>query len=302
MFSGFASILPSWPGARQPATTPVDMDLERGDESRSHMDDNRLSSVSSFRVADSYPSSIADANWQEGGLLDPRRDELDDDDDDVSTSGGGVGPPFEESVSAAPGFLSTLGRSASTPPEILRVNPPSDSFQRQLHDQDHIHSSTSSSSAASNHSYTRFFQRTLTPKRTRSTRSLGPGGVHGGLNILSPIYEPPNPELRGMQKGRVGGGSSASQDKTHAPSVHSTASTIQERITCLQGMQMNDLIPIESGLNFASLVQPPPTLQPSSSPCFRVGCAPMQNSNSPGIPQTTSKQDNQSNLLQLAPF
>jgi hypothetical protein len=226
------------------------------------MDDDRLSSVSSFRVGGSYASSIAEAR-EERALPDLPQDELDDD-NDLSTSGCSVGPSSEESVSAAvPGFLPTIGRSASTPPEILRVNPPPDSLQQQLEDQDHIYSSTSSSSSASsNHSYSRFFHRTGTPKRTRSTRSLGPGGIHGGLNILSPIYEPSNPDSRDLdsvQKEGENGGSSTSQKK--APSVHSTTSTIQERIMCLQGMEMKDLIQFGLGLNFVFLltfVQRPP--------------------------------------------
>lgn len=246
MFSGFASLLP-WSGPKQSATDSVDIDLERGDGNRPPMGDNRLSSVSSFQVAGSYTSSIAEVN-QERALPDPPQDELDID-NDLSTSGCGMEPSSEESVSAAvPGFLSTIGRSASTPPEILRVNPPLDSI-----DQDHIYSAiSSSSSASSNHSYARFFHRTRTPNRTRSTRSLGPGGLHCGLSVLSPIYEPSNPDLRDLasrQKEGEVGGPPVSQ-KAHAPSIHSTTSTIQERIMSLQGMQMNDLISFGFGLNF----------------------------------------------------
>ena len=268
MFSGFASFLPSWPGARQPTTVSVAMDLERGDGNRSRMDDDRLSSVSSFR-ANSHASSTTDTN-QETSLPDFPQDELDND-NDVSTSGCGVGPSSEESVpTGVPGFLSALGRSASTPPEILRVNPPPDSLQLQLQDQDHIHSSTSSSSSASStHSYARFFHRVRTPKRPRSSLSLGPGGIHGGLSVLSPIYEPPNPDLRGSDSMQKGGkvGESSMLKETQAPSIHSTTSTIQERIMSLQGMQTNGLIWLGSGLNLASsltFVQPPPSLVPSS--------------------------------------
>ena len=174
-----------------------------------------------------------------------------------------MGPSSEESAPVAvPEFLSTLGRSASTPPEILRVNHPPDSLQ-QLQDQDQIHSSTSSSS---NHSYTRFFHRTRTPNHTRS---LGSGGT-GGLSLLSPIYEPPNSDSRGTQKGGEGSGSSMSQKKTQAPSIHSTTSTIQERIMYLQGTQMNGLIRFGFGLNFTSctFTQRPPILLPSSSTTF----------------------------------
>jgi len=232
MFSGLASILPSWPGAKWPTTGSVDVDLERGDESRPRMDDDRLSGLSSFRVANSYPSSIAEVN-HERTLPDPPRDELDDD-NDLSTSGCGAGPSSEESASAAavPGFLSTIGRSASTPPEILRVNPPLDSLQ-QLQDRD---TTSSFSSTSPNNSYTRFFNRTRTPKRTQS---LGPGGTQGGPSILSPIYEPSSPGSRDSdptQKGVVVW-PSTSQKKTPAPSVHSTTSTIQERVMCMQGMQ-----------------------------------------------------------------
>ena len=213
-----------------------------GDESQPRMDDDRLSGLSSFRVADSYPSSIAEVN-HERTLPDPPQDELDDD-NDLSTSGCGVGPSSKESASAAavPGFFSTIGRSASTPPEILRVNPPPDSLQ-QLQDQDHIHSSAcASSSTLPNGSYTRFFHRTRSPKRARSTRSLGPGGTQGGPTILSPIYEPPNPDSRDPDPARKEGVVvwPSTQKKTPAPSVHSTTSTIQERVMCMQGMQTKD--------------------------------------------------------------
>ena len=250
MFSGFASLLP-WYGAKQSATGSAGIDLESGYESQPHIEDDRLSNVSSFRVVDSYTSSVAGAS-QERALPDVPQDELDID-NDLSTSGCGADPSSEESVSAAvPGFLSTTGRSVSTPPEVLRVNPPPDSILRQLRDQDHIYSATSSSSASSNHSYTRFFHRSRTPKRTRSTRSLGHGGMHGGLSVLSPIYEPSNPDLRdsaSAQRESEASGFSALQ-KSHAPSIHSTTSTIQERIMSLQGMQMKDLIRFEFGLNF----------------------------------------------------
>ena len=252
MFSGLASILPSWPGAKWPTTDSADVDLEGGDESRPRMDDDRLSGLSSLRVADSYPSSIAEG-YHERTLPDPPQDELDDD-NDVSTSGCGMGSSSEESAPAAvPGFLSTIGRSASTPPEILRINTPPDSLQQQLQDRDHTYSSISSSSSISpNNSYTRFFHRTRTPKRTRSTRSLGPGGTQGGPSILSPIYEPSNPDSRDSdpaQKEGVVVWPSTSQKKTPAPSVHSTTSTIQERVLCMQGMHTKDLIQFGSGLN-----------------------------------------------------
>jgi len=263
MFSGLASILPSWPGAKWPTTGSVGEDLEIGDESRPRMDDDRLSDLSSFRVADSYPSSIAEV-YHERTLPDPPQDELDDD-NDLSTSGCGVGPSSEEPASAAavPGFLSTIGRSASTPPEILCENPPPDSLQQQFQDRDRIHSSTSSSSSISpNNSYARFFHRTRTPKRTRSTRSLGPGGTQGGPSILSPIYEPSSPGSRGSdpaQKEGVVIWPSTSQKQTPAPSVHSTTSTIQERVMCMQGMHTKDLIRFGPGLNFIfslTFVQP----------------------------------------------
>lgn len=271
MFSGLTSILPSWPGAKWSTTSSVDVDLERGDESRPRMDDDRLSGLSSFRVADSYPSSIAEVN-HERTLPDLPQDDLDDD-NDLSTSGCGVGSSSEESASAAavPGFFSAMGRSASTPPEILHVNPPSNSLQQQLQDRDHIYSSTSSSSSASpNNSYTRFFNRTRTPKRTLSTRSLGPGGTQSGPTILSPIYEPSNPDSRDSdpaQKGVVVW-PSTSQKKTPAPSVHSTTSTIQERVMCMQGMQMRYSIRFGFELNFIfSLIpQSPPSLVPSYLP------------------------------------
>ena len=277
MFNGLASLIP-WPGARRSAIGSVDMDLERGDESLPRMDDDRLSSISPFQVADSAASNIAEVNREEA-LLDPPQDELDTD-NDLSTSGRGVGNSSEESVSAAvPGFLTTVGRPASTPPEILRVNPPPESILRQLRDQDYIYSAISSpSSAASNHSYARFFHRSRTPKRTRSTMSLGPGGIHGSLGILTPIYEPSNPDLRSLaatQKEEEVGGSLTPEKKTHAPSIHSTTSTVQERIMSMQGMQMKDLIRFESGLSFASshtFMQYPliPKSPPSFVPSHRV--------------------------------
>jgi hypothetical protein len=295
MLSGLASFLPSWPGAKQSTIGLVDIDLEKGDESRPRMDDDGLSSVSSFRATDSYASSLAGVN-QDRALPDLPLDELDND-NDLSTSGCGVGPSSEESVSAAvPGLFSTVGRSASTPPEILRVNPPPDSLQQQLQDRDHINSSTSSSSSASSdHSYARFFHRSRTAKRTRSTLSLGPAGTHGGLSVLTPIYEPPNPDLRDLdstQKEGEAGESSTLQKKTQAPSVHSTTSTLQERIMCLQGMQMKDLVRFELGLNvvFPLILcnaHRPYNRHPPSY--LRIGRMPMQNSNSPGVPQTTTK-------------
>ncbi|KAF9653680.1 hypothetical protein BDM02DRAFT_3182678 [Thelephora ganbajun] len=233
MFSGFTSLLP-WYGAKRSTTGSVDIDLERGNGSQPHMDDDRLSSVSSIRVVESCASSIAEVD-QGRALPDLPQDGLDN---DVSTSGYGAGPLSEESVTAAvPGFLSTIGRSASTPLEILHLDPPPDSTLQQLQDQDHFYSATSSSSSASsNHSYARFFHRARTPKRTRSTRSLGPGGMHNSLSILSPIYEPSNPDLRELastqKEGEAGG--SSTPPKTHAPSIHSTTSTIQERIMSLQ--------------------------------------------------------------------
>ena len=239
MFSALTSVFP-WSGAKRSTTPSADMDLERGDGVRPRMDDDRLSSVSSFRAAVSPTSSIAEGD-QERTLPDPPQDDELDNDNDLSTSGCGAEPSSEESVSAAiPGFLSTTGRAASTPPDILRVDPPLDSFQQQLQDQDHIYSATSSSSSASsNHSYARFFHRTRTPKRSRSTRSLGPGCIHGGVNVLSPIYEPPNPDSKDLgptqREGEVSV-PSMPRMKTPAPSVHSTTSTIQERIMNLQGM------------------------------------------------------------------
>jgi len=233
MFNGIASLL-SWPGTGRSTTGSVDIDLERGDGSRSLIDDDRLSSVSSFRAVDSYASSTAEVN-EERALPDLPQDELDID-NDPSTSGCGVGPSSEESLSATvPGFLPIIGRSASTPPETLRTNPPPDST---LQDQDRVSSAASSSS---NHSYARFFHRSRTPKRTRSTRSLGPGGIHcGGLSVLSPIYEPSNPDLKdlaAMQKEGETARSSSPQKKMQAPSIHSTTSAIQERIMNSQGMQ-----------------------------------------------------------------
>ena len=296
MFSGFASFLP-WAGAKESTTGSVDVDLERGDRSRSRTDDDRPSSVGSFRVADPYTSSIAEVN-QERVLPDVPQDELDTD-NDLSASGCGVDPSSEESVSAiVPGFLSTIGRSASTPPEILRVNPPHDSILQQLQDQDLAYSATNtSSSASSNHSYTRFFHRTRTPERTRSTRSLGPGGIHNVLNILSPIYEPPNPDSRDLgstQKEGEVGGSSTPQKKTDAPSNHSTTSTIQEKITCMQGMQMkrSDSVRIRAEFRlFTHLCAMPTHSETSTLPRnLRIGCLLMQNSDSPDLPQTIAKK------------
>lgn len=201
------------------------------------MDDDRLSSIGSFLVADSYVSSIAN---QESSLPAPPLDELDNVSNDLSTSGCVVGPSSEESISV-PRFLSTMGRSTSTPPEKLRVNPSPDTLLQQLQDQDRIYSSTSSSSSPSS-TYTRFFHRTRSPKRTRS---LGPGGIHCRLSVLSPIYEPSNLDSRDLdptEKEGEASGSSASRKKTQPPSVHSTTSTIQERIMFSQGMQIKDLI------------------------------------------------------------
>ena len=215
MFSGLASFLPSWPGAGRSSAGSVAIDLERGNGSQASIDDGGLSSISSFRVAGSYTSSIADR-----ALSDLPQDELDND-NDFSTSGCSADLSPEGSASAtAPGFLS-IGRCASTPPD--------------LRGQDHIYSSTSSSPAPPNHSYARFFHRTRAPKRTRSTRSLGPGGIHGGLRILSPIYEPPNRDST-QKEGETSG--PPMPQKAQAPSIHSTTSTIQERIMSLQGMQM----------------------------------------------------------------
>jgi len=266
MFNGFTSLI-SWPGAKRPTTDSVDIDLERGDGSLPHVDDYRLSSVRSARVVDSSASSIAELN-RERALPDPPQDELDTD-NDLSTSGCGVGPSSEESVSAAvPGFLATVGRPAPTPPETLRINPPPDSVLQQLQDQDHICSATSSSSASSNHSYTRFFHRNRTPKRTRSTRSLGPGGIHSGLGALTPIYEPSNPDLKNLaatqKEGEVGGSST----KKHVPSIYSTTSTVQERIMNLQGTQMKDLIRFKSGLSFFSFRSPLYNTHHSETPAF----------------------------------
>jgi len=245
----------------------VDVDLEKGDESLSHaVDDGRLSSVTSLRVVDSPASSIAEVN-REGVLPDLPQDELDTD-NDLSASGCGVGPSSEESVSVAvPGFLATIGRPASTPPETLRVNPPPDSVLQQLQDQDHICSATSSSSASSNHSYTRFFHRGRTPKRTLSTRSSGPGGMHSGLGVLTPIYEPSNPDLKDLAAKQKEGEVCESSTKTHASSVHSTNSMIQGKIMSLQGMQMTDLIRFEFGLSSVFLLtflQHPPILGSSA--------------------------------------
>ena len=270
MFSGLTSFI-SWPGTKRSTTDPVDVDLERGDERPPHIDDDGLSSVGSVRVVGFPASSIAEVN-RERTLPDLPQDELDTD-NDPSTSGCGVGPSSEESVSAAvPGFLATKGRPVSTPPEVLRINPPPDSILQQLRDQDHICSAASSSSASSNHSYTRFFHRSRTPKRTRSTRSLGPGGIHSGLGALTPIYEPSNPDLKDLAATQKEGEVGVSSTRTHAPSIHSTSSTIQDRIMSLQGMQMKDLIRFEFRLSFVfSLIfvqshpfqNPPPLLVPS---------------------------------------
>lgn len=231
MFSGFASFLP-WSGAKQSTTSLVDVDLESGDGDRARIDDDRLSSVSSFRIVDSSASSIAGVN-RDRDLLSFSDHRLGD--------GLGAGPSLEESTTdVVPRFISTMGRSTSTPPETLRINPPPDSLFQQLQDQDQFYSATSSSSSgSSNHSYARFFHRTRTPKRTRSTLSLGPGGTHNGLGALSPIYEPSNADSRdsaAMPEEGEAGESSGPAKKTPAPSIHSTTSTIQERIMNLQGM------------------------------------------------------------------
>lgn len=291
MFSGLASILPSWSGAKWSAIDSANTDLERGDESRPRMDDDGSSGIISFRVADSYPSSIAEVD-NERTLPDPPQDEIDDD-NDVSTSGCGVGPSSEESASAVvPVFLSTVGRSASAPPEIF-VRPPPDSLQLQLQDQDHIHSSTSTSSSTSpNNSYTRFFHRTRAPKQTRSSRSLGPGGTQGGSSGLSPIYEPSNLDSRdsdSTQKEGVIAWPSTSQKKTAAPSVHSTTSTIQERVLCMQGMQTKDLIRFGSGLNFIFSLTFVQSHNLHPPPYLRIRRTPTKNSSSPGVPQTATK-------------
>lgn len=244
MFSGLASFLP-WSGAKRPTTGSVDIDLEGGDGNRPPLDDERLSSVSSFRALGSSASSTTEADLEPG----LPQEELEN---DPSTSGCGAGPSSEESATAAvPRFITTRGRSSSTPPEILRVKPPHESTHQQLQDEGNPHTATSSSpSASSNHSYTRFFYKTRTPKRTRSTRSLGPGGVHNGLGVLSPIYEPSNPDTKELTMAQKGpqAGESSTFPKTHALSIHSTTSTIQDRIMSLQGMRMKDLFRLEFGL------------------------------------------------------
>lgn len=211
MFSGFTSFIP-WYSAKRTTAGVVDTDLERGDENRPHVDDDRFLSVS---IVNSSASS------QERGLPNLPHD---DPDNDLSTSGCGVGPSSEESVMAVvPGFLATIG---SAPTEILGINPPPDSILRQLQDQ-------------ANHSYSQFFHKTHSPKHTRSSRSSGPGGMHNGLGVLSPIYEPSSPDLKGLavaQKEEEAGEPTTFSKKTSAPSVHSTTSTIQERMMGLQGM------------------------------------------------------------------
>jgi len=226
------------------------------------MDDDGIPGVSSFRVADSYASSIAEVDHERA----LPQDELDND-NDLSTPGCGVGPsPDESALSAVPGLFTTIGRSTSTPPEILRVNPPG-SLQQQLRPQDHPHSSTSSSSSISpDNSYTRFFHRTRTPRRTRSTRSLGPGAMpQGGPSALSPIYEPSNPDLRDSDSTRKEGVVVwPSTKKTPASSVHSTSSTIQEKVMCMQGTRTKGLVRFGLGLNFIfslAFIQHPPIPQ-----------------------------------------
>jgi hypothetical protein len=239
----------------------VDVDLESGDGDQARIDDDRLSSVSSFRVIDSSASSLIAGVNQDRDFLSFSHHRLGD---GLSASGFGAGPSLGEPITdVAPGFPSAIGRSASTPPETLRVNPPPDSVLQQFQDQDQFYSATSSSSSgSSNHSYARFFHRTRTPKRTRSTLSLGPGGTHNGLGALSPIYEPSNVDSRdsaATQEEGVAGESSGPAKKTPAPSIHSTSSTIQERIMNLQGMRMKILILFESRLNLAfSLIFLPP--------------------------------------------
>ena len=246
MFNGLVSFLP-WSGARQSTTDSVDVDIERGDGTVPLINDDRLSNISSFRVAGSLTrltSSFSEAD-RDGDPPGPPQDELDTD-NDHSTSGCGVDPSSEDSMSAAvPGFFPKTGRPSSTPPEILRVNPPPDSILHQLREQDHLHSATSSSSStSSNHSYSRFFHRSRTPKRTLSIRSLGPGGVHSGLGALTPIYEPSNPDLKDLAatQGEGEDGPSSAVKNTNAPSIHSTTSTIQEKIMNLQGKQTKDQI------------------------------------------------------------
>ena len=210
MFSGFTSFL-SWSGTKLSAAGLVDTDLERGAGNRHGTDDNRSSKVDQVVGSSTLP-----------------------------TSGCDIGSPSEESATTSiPRFITTRGRSASIPPEFLRVNPPDPAFEH-LKDNDRFCSAKSSpSSASSNHSYTRLFHRTRTPKRTLSTRSLGPGGIHSSLTVLSPIYEPQNPDLKDVsaaQNEANVGELSTFPGKNHASSIHSTTSTIQERMMNLQGV------------------------------------------------------------------
>ena len=268
------------------------------------IDDDRLSDISSLRVAGSL-TRLTSSFSEDRDLPGPPQDELDTDNDRSS----GVDPSSEDSMSAAvPGFFPKTGRPSSTPPEILRVNPPPDSILHQLREQDHLHSATSSSSSASSsHSYSRFFHRSRTPKRTLSIRSLGPGGIHSGLGALTPIYEPSNPDLKDLaatQKEGEAGPSSAAKNM-NAPSIHSTTSTIQEKIMNLQGKQMKDQISSNSdrGLSFRV---PLCNIYPLRNLCHwsytRMRFTLTQISNSPGVPQPITETITQPNLLQLASF
>lgn len=227
MFSGFTSLLP-WSSTKQAIAGSADTDLDRGEENRPRIDDDRSSSVSSFRVVDSSASSISGVN-RERDLPDLPQDEFGN---DILAFEHDVGPSEESKTASVPGFIEAMDRSASRPPDFLRINPPPDPVLGQQ-DQDHFYSATSSqSSVFSDH-------RTRTPKRIRSTRSLGPGGIDSGLDILSPIYEPSSPDMRDFpvgQKEREAGEQPTCPKKTLAPSIHSTTSTIQERIMNLQGM------------------------------------------------------------------